>query len=136
MGGAPEQLSDKSSTWAAVSPDGKFVALRYFDDGANANKIAVVPIAGGAPVKTLEVSLGFRDVGLGWTADSSAIIYADTRENADNIWSMPLGGGASKQLTNFNSGLIFAFQISRDGKKIALSRGTQTDDVILLRDSQ
>jgi len=39
-------------------------------------------------------------------------------------------------LTNFKSGLIFAFQMSRDGKQIALSRGTQTDDVILLKDSQ
>jgi hypothetical protein len=39
-------------------------------------------------------------------------------------------------LTNFNSGLIFAFQVARDGRRIALSRGTQTDDVILLRDAQ
>jgi serine/threonine protein kinase/Tol biopolymer transport system component len=135
-GGTPEQISDKSSTWAAVSPDGKFVALRYFDDQANANKIAVVPFAGGEPVKTLDVAASYRDVGLGWTPDSKAIIYADTRDNADNIWSMPVDGGTSKQLTRFNSGLIFAFQVSRDGKKIALSRGTQTDDVILLRDAQ
>ena len=27
------------------------------------------------------------------------------------------------------------FEVSRDGKQIALSRGTQTDDVILLRDA-
>lgn len=134
-GGTPEQISDKSSTWAAVSPDSKFVALRYFDDQANANKIAVVPLAGGEPVKTLDVAASFRDVGLGWTPDSKAIIYADTRENADNIWSMPLDGGGSKQLTSFDSGLIFAFQVSRDGKRIVLSRGTQTDDVILLRDA-
>jgi len=39
-------------------------------------------------------------------------------------------------LTNFKSGLIFAFEMSRDGKQIALSRGSQMDDVILLRDSQ
>ncbi len=84
-GGTPEQISDKSSTWAAVSPDGKFVALRYFDDQANANKIAVVPFAGGEPIKTLDVAGSFRDVGLGWTADSRSIIYADTRDNADNI---------------------------------------------------
>jgi serine/threonine protein kinase/Tol biopolymer transport system component len=139
-GGAPEQLSDKSSTWAAVSPDGKLIALRYFDDQANANKIAVIPFAGGEPIKTLEVSSGFRDVGLGWTPDSRAIAYADARgngiSNADNIWSVPIDGGAARQLTNFNSGLVFAFQISPDGKQIALSRGTQTDDVILLRDSQ
>ena len=139
-GGTPEQLSDKPSTWGAVSPDGKLIALRYFDEQAKANKIAVIPFAGGEPIKTLEVSIGFRDVGLGWTSDSRAIIYADARgdgdSSADNIWSVPIDGGVSKQLTNFTSGLIFAFQVSRDGKQIALSRGTQTDDVILLRDSQ
>jgi Tol biopolymer transport system component len=140
LGGTPAQLSDKSSTLAAISPDGKFVALRYFDEQANANKIAVIPFGGGEPIKTLEVSIGFRDVGLGWSSDSKAIIYADARgdgdKSADNIWSVPIDGGGPKQLTNFTSGLIFAFQVSRDSKQIALSRGTQTDDVILLRDSQ
>jgi Tol biopolymer transport system component len=86
------------------------------------------------------VSTGFRDVGLGWTLDSRAVVYADARgagdSNADNIWSMPIDAGTPRQLTNFNSGLIFAFQISPDGKQIVLSRGTQTDDVILLRDSE
>jgi Tol biopolymer transport system component len=135
-GGTPTQLSDKSSTWAAISPDAKLVALRYFDDQAKANKIAVIPFAGGEPIKTLDVSVGIRDVGLGWTSDSRAIIYVDARDNADNLVSVSLDGGASKQLTGFNSGLIFAFQVSRDGKLIALSRGTQTDDVILLRDAQ
>jgi serine/threonine protein kinase/tricorn protease-like protein len=139
-GGTPGQLSDKSSTWAAVSPDGKLVALRYVDEQSKANKIAVIPFAGGAPVKTLEVSVTFRDVGLGWTADSKSIVYAEGRGNsdssADNIWSIPIAGGAPKQLTNFTAGLIFAFQMSRDNKQIALSRGTQTDDVILLKDSQ
>jgi len=139
-GGTPEQLSDKSSIWAAISPDGKLVALRYFDDQANANKIAVIPFGGGAPIKTLDVAAGFRDVGLGWSADSRAIVYADARgdgdSNADNIWSMSIEGGQSRRLTNFNTGLIFAFQMSRDGKQIVLSRGTQTDDVILLKDSQ
>jgi len=139
-GGAPEQLSDKSASWAAVSPDGKLVALRYFDEHAKANRIAVVPFAGGEPIKTLAVSVSSRDVGLGWTADSKSIIYAEARGNgdnsADNIWSMPVDGGTPKQLTNFTSGLIFAFQMSRDNKQIALSRGSQTDDVILLRDAQ
>ena len=139
-GGTPEQLADKSVSWAAVSPDGKLVALRYFDEQAKANKIAVLPLAGGEIIKTLDVSVSFRDVGLGWTADSKSIVYAEARgigdTSADNIWSMPVEGGEPKQLTNFTSGLIFAFQMSRDNKQIALSRGSQTDDVILLRDSQ
>ena len=139
-GGTPEQLSDKSSSLAAISPDGKLVALRYFDEEAKANRIAVLPFAGGQPIKTLTVAVGFRDVGLGWTADSKSIVYAEARGNADssadNIWSVPIDGAAPKQLTNFTSGLIFAFQMSPDYKQIALSRGTQTDDVILVRDAQ
>ncbi|MGI9069594.1 MAG: protein kinase domain-containing protein [Pyrinomonadaceae bacterium] len=131
-GGTPEQLIDQSSSWAAMSPDGKLVALRYFAT----NKIAIVPFAGGEPLKILDVSRNFRDVGLGWTADSKAIIYADARDNADNLWGLPVDGGPAKQLTSFDSGLIFAFQISSDGKRVVLSRGTQTDDVILLRDSE
>jgi eukaryotic-like serine/threonine-protein kinase len=135
-GGVPEQLSDKSANWAAVSPDSKYVALRYFDDRANANRIAVIPFGGGEPTKILEVSGNYREVGLGWTADSQAIIYAETRANADNIWSVPLAGGPSHQLSSFTSGLIFAFSVSPDGKQIALSRGNQIDDVILLKDSR
>jgi len=134
-GGTPQQLWNKSSNWAAISPDGKLVAIRYFDDQANANKIAVIPFAGGEPLKILEVS-GFRDIGLGWTSDSRAITYADTRDNADNIWSIPIDGGPARQITSFNTGLIFAFQGSQDGKQLAISRGSQIDDVILLRDSQ
>jgi hypothetical protein len=49
---------------------------------------------------------------------------------------MPVDGGPAKQLTQFKTGLIFAFQLSRDGKQIAISRGTQTDDVILVRDAE
>ena len=81
---------DKYSQWAAISPDGKLVALRYFDDQSNTNKVAVVSFAGGEPLKNLEVSTGFRDVGLGWTADSRSTVYADTWDNADNVWSLPI----------------------------------------------
>ena len=137
-GGTPAQLSDKSASWAAVSPDGKLVALRYFDEQAKTNKLAVLPFAGGDFIKTIDVSVSFRDVGLGWSADSKSIIYAEGRGegSADNIWSVSIEGGSPKQLTTFTSGLIFAFQVSRDNRQIALSRGTQTDDVILLRETE
>ncbi|HKO42419.1 MAG TPA: protein kinase [Pyrinomonadaceae bacterium] len=133
-GGDPQQLFNKTSSSAAISPDGKLVAIRYVDDRTNSNQIAVLPFEGGDPIATLPVSINYRDVGLGWTADSKSIIYADARDNADNIWSVPLQGGPAKQLTKFTNGLIFAFQVSADGKDIAISRGTQTDDVILIRD--
>ena len=135
-GGQPQQLFDRSSQWAAISPDGKFVAVRFFDEQGKVNRIAILPFDGGAPIKTLEVSGSFREVGLGWSGDSRSVVYADERDSAYNLWSMPIDGGPAKQLTQFKTGLIFAFQLSRDGKQIAISRGTQTDDVILVRDAE
>ena len=49
-----------------------------------------------------------------------------------NLWAQPIDGGAPKQLTDFKNDLIFAFDFSRDGKQLALSRGTLTSDVILI----
>ena len=46
----------------------------------------------------------------------------------------PLDGGKPVQLTDFKTDQIFWFDFSRDGKQLALSRGTQTSDVILIRD--
>jgi hypothetical protein len=37
-----------------------------------------------------------------------------------------------KELTEFTSGQIFAFTFSRDGKQIALARGSITSDVVLI----
>jgi hypothetical protein len=43
----------------------------------------------------------------------------------------PITGGDPKQITDFKSDMIFAFAYSRDGKQIALSRGTTASDVLL-----
>ncbi len=135
-GGQPQQIFDRSSQWAAISPDGKLVAVRFFDEQSKVNRIAILPFEGGAPIKTLEVSGSFREAGLGWSGDSRSVVYADERDSAYNLWSMSIDGGPAKQLTQFKTGLIFAFQLSRDGKQIAISRGTQTDDVIIVRDAE
>jgi hypothetical protein len=41
-------------------------------------------------------------------------------------------GGPPKQLTNFKDQRIFNFSSSRDGKQLALSRGTINSDVVLI----
>ena len=71
--------------------------------------------------------------GLRWTSDGRALTYIDTINGVSNIWSLPIDGGAPKQLTDFKTDQIFWFDFSPDGK-LAVSRGTQTSDVILIRD--
>jgi Tol biopolymer transport system component len=60
------------------------------------------------------------------------IAYTDTKNGVSNIFAQPLDGGPLKQLTNFTADRIFWFEFSRDGKQIALSRGTQTSDIVLI----
>jgi Tol biopolymer transport system component/DNA-binding winged helix-turn-helix (wHTH) protein len=135
-GGEPVQLISQTSVWPAVSHDGKLIACGYHDEQAGTPwQLAVFSIEGGQPVKLLDVppSVNFA-TGLWWTPDSSAVVYADTRNGVSNIWSRPIDGGKPVQLTNFESDLIFKFALSPDGKRLAVARGIVTNDVVLIRD--
>jgi Tol biopolymer transport system component len=130
------RLTDKWTANPTVSPDGSLIACFYREDQPNApTKVAVIPFAGGEPVKVLDIPQGFSVApGLRWTPDARALTYIDTINGVSNIWSLPLDGGGPKQLTDFKTDQIFSFDLSRDGRQLTLSRGTQTSDVILIRD--
>jgi serine/threonine protein kinase len=136
-GGEPVRLTDKWTANPTVSPDGTLVACFYREDQPNAPvKVAIIPFAGGDPVKVLDLPRpSFTGpAGLRWTPDGRALTYIDTINGVSNIWSLPLDGGQPVQLTDFKTDQIFWFDFSRDGKQLALSRGTQTSDVVLIRD--
>lgn len=129
-GGMPLQLTHYDSRISVVSPDGKWIgSLR--SEGGRSN-IDVVPFEGGRPWKTFDYSaiLAFDDA-MRWTPDSRAVAYIDTRKGVSNVWAQPLAGGPPKQITDFNTGVIFDFAWSPEGK-LALARGTQTSDVVLI----
>lgn len=67
-----------------------------------------------------------------WLSDGHSLAYIVTREGVSNIWSMPIDGGAPKQLTNFITDQIAWFDLSRDGKPTLFSRGATTKDVVLI----
>ncbi len=133
-GGEPVRLTDKTVAAArpVVSPDNQWIACNYLAPEPNAQfRIAILSMAGGAPVKTFDVpGAAIRE--LRWTPDSRAISYLETRRGVSNIWAQPLEGGQPRQLTNFQSEQILSWNWSRDGKQLACARGTQTSDVVLL----
>jgi serine/threonine protein kinase/Tol biopolymer transport system component len=129
-GGEPVQLTEKTAGVPTVSPDGKLVACLYEDDNAPV-RIALVPLEGGRPLKTLDY--GVPPAILRWTPDGRAIAYVDLRDGVSNIIARPIDSGVVKQLTDFKADRIFSFDWSRDGRQFALSRGTQGSDVILIK---
>ena len=130
-GGDSVKVSDEQATRPQVSPDQKWLAYWYSDLEINPPfGAAIAPVEGGAPVKRFDISHG--SLVLRWTPDSRALAYLDQR--AVNVWAQPIDGGRPRQLTDFKSDQTFFFDWSRDGRTLALARGTQTSDVVMITD--
>ncbi len=138
-GGEAVQLTNKHSSRAFFSPDGTSLACGYFRENTTPSwKIAIIPIAGGEPSRLIDAPQG-RRLGGGdwaWSPDGRAIIYTTFQNGVSNLWSQPLDGGKPSQITNFTTESIRGLAISPDGKRIALSRGHSTLDVVLIKDSR
>ena len=98
-------------------------------------KIAVTPSGGGQPVWTFDPhGEDFWTFDIRWAADGKALLYEADHNGVSNIWLKPLNGGPPKQLTDFRSETISAFDLSRDGKHLICTRGGWTFDLVLVRD--
>jgi TolB protein len=139
-GGAPIKVLDKTGSLAVVSPDGRQIAYLYTEEPAQGppNKIAIIPFEGGEALKTFDVpraAAGARTI-LKWNNDGNSLYYSAIANNASNIWRLPLDGGKPVQVTNFTEHIITAFDWSRDGHRLAVSRGVLIRDVVLINSSQ
>ena len=137
------QLTDYNSSLGVVSPDGKSIAGLYREQATSPFKIAIIPFEGGQPTKLLDLPPGYNTVKVNggpqpihWLPDGRSLAYIATRDGVSNIWSMPIDGGAPKQLTNFTTDQIAWFDLSRDGKPTLFSRGATTKDVVLISGSK
>jgi Tol biopolymer transport system component len=135
-GGEPVQLKvTENFTIPSVSPDGKLIAYTDKDERADSpERIVVIPFDGGDPVKTFDLPPTFQHAAVRWKLDGRALTYVDIRDGVDNIWSQPLEGGAPRQITDFKSDGIGIFDWSPDGKQLALWRGMENRNVVLISD--
>jgi Tol biopolymer transport system component/DNA-binding winged helix-turn-helix (wHTH) protein len=132
-GGEQTRLTGRTAVWPAVSPDGRLVACWHLNERTKAIALAVVPVEGGEPVKWFDVSPTANTwAEIRWTPDGRGLTYVDAPSGVGNIWLQPLAGGPPKRLTDFMGDRIFRFDWSRDGKQLVCSRGTVTNDVVLI----
>lgn len=131
-GGTPTQLAeDNYAGGARISPDGRYVAyLARGPSVTSPNNRTIVPAGGGKAAYSFP---GIAGTGPGqWSPDGKAIQFLLTRNGVTNIWSQPIAGGPPKQITTFTSGIVFAFRWSRDGKQLAMARGSRSSDIVLI----
>jgi serine/threonine protein kinase len=130
-GGAALRVTDTSTWRPAVSPDGSSFVCAYRKESTARVQLAVYQIGGTTPRQLFDIP-ATADSQAQWSPDGRSVQYVDTRDGVSNIWNLSLTGGPATPLTHFKSDRIFAFAWSRDGKRLALSRGAVASDAVLI----
>jgi Tol biopolymer transport system component len=110
-----------------ISPDGKWVRI------ADQQKVMLIPATGGEAVKIADPDPKWGPP-IQWTPDGGAFLYVTSINGVPNVWQRNMDGGETKQLTRFESKLIWSAAMSRDGKELAVVRYSITNDVVLIKD--
>jgi Tol biopolymer transport system component/predicted Ser/Thr protein kinase len=127
----PQVVTQDPGYSSRISPDGKLIAYLALPSAiSKPNQMKVIPFGGGTPIYQFDWPAAAGSPH--WAPEGKAVEYVLTREGVSNIWQQKLTGGPPKQITDFKSGLIFAFDWSRDGKQLALARGSESSNVILI----
>lgn len=130
-GGTPDRIVQAIAYNAAISPDGKLLAYSHEEPQTRRRQIVILPVAGGAPVKVFDnTSVGYGN--LRWTPDGRALVFINVK-SAD-VELFPLAGGPSRKLIQHDAEVLFAFDLSPDGKRIAYTKGTLTSTLVLIND--
>jgi Tol biopolymer transport system component len=144
----PETLARSRATGVgavpAFSPDGKRIAYvtqpsspvnnPTSPSASLPNQLKVVAFDGGAGLQQFDWPASAGLFGNPrWAPGGEAIDYVLTHNRVSNIWRQNLVGDAPKQITKFDSGQIFDFDWSRDGRQLALTRGSHSSDVVMIR---
>jgi eukaryotic-like serine/threonine-protein kinase len=137
-GGPPQTMSDLPMDGLFdLSPDGKLAAFGTLEhSGEHKEKLAIVAAETGQTVKMLEFER-FRVGGmLRFSADGKAVVYPTRENGVDNLWLQPLDGAKGHQITDFKAERIYDYHWSFDGKQLALVRGHNDSDVVVMRDAK
>ncbi len=130
-GGEAVQLTHANASAALPNPNGENFLCVYGDSTAG-SKLALVPMNGGEPQRLLDFPDILKSGQREWSTRGDAIIYGNSRNKVNNLWSQALSGGPPKQLTDFKSDDMFAFSWSRDGKNLVVARGKSSSDVVMI----
>ena len=124
-GGKPTKVTDGGSV--TVSPDGQSIAFTTLPaDGRSSLVTCALP---GCSSRH-EIGVVPGEAPLGWTPEGDGVAYA----RDGNVWVQPLSGGAPKPLTRFTDNRsIGSFAWSRDGTRLAITRLTTSNDIVLFR---
>jgi eukaryotic-like serine/threonine-protein kinase len=114
-----------------LSPDGKRVAYRFFDEQKKRYVIAIKPIDGSEPARVLDSPDNRIFQIVQWTKDGLLCLKDDSTQ----ILLISVSGQPPRQLTDFKTAeRIYSFALSDDGKKLILALGYSVTEMSLITD--
>ncbi len=127
-----EEMPLFNAFYWAMSPDGKYVAYSFTDEAERRTKIAVKPVNSSETVATFNIwpSLVFK-----WMPDSRGVYYRERElgyQPETKVFMSEIGKPEPKLLYSAAPELIVDLTYSRDGKKVAVVRGSGTSNAIML----
>ena len=133
-GGSARRISNRVQAQRPVlSADGKLVVFVEWPANGGPTSlpsVKVVPVDGGDPLLELPDNAGwyFR-----FHPNGQELLATRGSRGATNIWSIPLRGGEPVQLTTFEKGGIWSFDLMPDGR-LAIVRAQSRTDLVLITD--
>ena len=126
-GGPPRRLIDVAARGPAFSPTGDRVALYY--GPRNDRHLAVMPIEGDRVTWSMPATYYLPDIR--WAPAGDALFVDGHGAEFSNIWKQPFKGVATR-VTNLREQYAMRFDVSPDGKSLALVRGQVMRDAVLI----
>jgi serine/threonine protein kinase len=136
MDGRTEKIIDRPANSPVVSPDGNrlLCRLRSTDPSTPLWRTAIIPLQPRGDPTFIDVPRSGGPPRPQWYRDSNAFTYLESVGGVPNIWVRDAKGGAPRQLTTFDSGEILYYDVTRDGRSIAISHAEFVNDIVQIRD--
>lgn len=133
-GGPSERLTEYFASEPAYSPDGSLIACYFLKGDDEFFSLGIIPADGGLPVKTFEIPPpSFGSIAPVWSPDGKQITYVVAAALKADLWAQSVDGGEPVRLSEFSRPWMGRQAYSRDGKRIAVTRGERITDVVMLR---
>ena len=136
-GGQPRQISQRLAEFGVFSPDGRQLAgLVVEGTGVNSMPaVGIFPREGGLAVKTFPTARSIAGY-FQYSADGQSLFYPVAERGVSNIVNQAIGATSVSPQTRFDKYTIYGYDYDWKNKRLALARGRNNTDAVLLTQQQ
>lgn len=140
-GGEPQQLTNLMTIEPKISPNGKFIACYYPENGEhnkpfNPLKLSILSTEDYSIIKQFDVLFSDNNSQFAWTSDSNGISYTVESNGDSSIFLQSVNGGEPQKVFTLPNENIFNHLWSNNAEILLLEKGTIINDIVLLKNNE